>query len=130
MAADSDFGKRLRVLRRRNPNDITLADVADHLGCSVAYVSAIERGKRNPPSNERIRSLLQFLGEESVTDEMIELAVLARKSVEIPIDGKNPKLTSLLLGLARRTESGGLKGGDPLLDEITRLLEENEDGLG
>ena len=79
------------------------------------------------PSNEKIRLLLSFLGEESELDEMLELAVLARKSIEIPVEGTSAKCANMLLGLARRIEDGGLQDDDPLLGEFQRLLEKEKD---
>jgi transcriptional regulator with XRE-family HTH domain len=42
-----ELGERVRTARRER--GLTQEDLADALGISVAYVSLIERGGRNPP---------------------------------------------------------------------------------
>lgn len=116
------FGRELRKLRRRNERTVSLADLADVMDCSVTYMSAIERDERNPPSNPKIQSLLRFLGEEEEIPRMLDLAVRARKSIDIPIDGTSDKWASVLFGLARRSEEGRLKADDSLAEQIEELL--------
>jgi transcriptional regulator with XRE-family HTH domain len=41
------FAARLRTARRAR--DMTLADIASYLGCSVSYVSDVESGNRTAP---------------------------------------------------------------------------------
>lgn len=41
------LGEKIRMMRRRN--GLTQESLADSLDISVAYVSLIERGGRNPP---------------------------------------------------------------------------------
>lgn len=125
MGDSNEFGRELRKLRRSNKDVISLADIADVVDCSVTYISAIERGERNPPSNEKIKRILAFLGCEEEYSRMIELAVKARRAVEIPVDGSNPQWTNVLLGLARRSEEG-MDVNDPLIAQLNALLEKEE----
>lgn len=124
--SEETFGTELRRMRRSNPAGISLADVADVAECSITYISAIERGERNPPSNEKIRRILKFLGFEDQVDRMIALAINARKAVEIPTDGTSANWTHVLLGLARKSEQG-LRDDDPLVTKIRELLESDDE---
>lgn len=121
------FGRELRRLRRQKNPSVSLADLADAIGCSITYISAIERGERNPPSSVKIKQLLSFLGEEPQFGYMSELALRARQAVEIPIDTTNNKLTDVLFSLARRSEEGSLAGNESLLDRLASLLKEDEE---
>lgn len=119
------FGGALRQLRRRNPRNVSLADLADEIDCSVTYLSAIERNERNPPSNAKIEKLLKYLGEEAELDRMLELAVGARRCIEIPIDGTKKHLVPMLAGLARRIEQGDFTKDDPLFKLLEKYTEKD-----
>lgn len=54
----SDFGRRLRQIRRRK--DLTQEQIAAITGLSVEFISSIERG-RNAPSFETIEKLAKVL---------------------------------------------------------------------
>jgi transcriptional regulator with XRE-family HTH domain len=116
---DARFGCDLRRLRRQAGR--SLADLADVLGCSIAYVSAVERGQKNPPSPKDIRRLLVFLDQESEYPKMLCLAVKARQSVEIPVNDKSEEVTDMLVALARRCDEGSLT--DEVVEEIRKILE-------
>lgn len=124
MGSNESFGRELRRLRRSHPSTISLADMAKQIDCSITYLSAIERDDRNPPSNEKIAKLLKYLDAEAELPRMLQLAVQARKAVEIPVDGTSNKIAHVLLGLARRREEGGLGDDDPLVQELEKLLNE------
>ena len=72
MKKKSLFGEELRRLRRAK--EMSLADLADAIGCSIVFISDVERGKRNPPSPQKIRTLLATMGEERRFSEMLLLA--------------------------------------------------------
>ncbi|HEY1191895.1 MAG TPA: helix-turn-helix transcriptional regulator [Gemmata sp.] len=100
----SPFGEMLRRLRR--DADLTLVDLAATLGVSVAYMSAIERGTRNPPSARDIQHLLVRLGCPERFTEMNRLAMAARRFIEIPLEGSGEDVADMLMALARRREEG------------------------
>jgi transcriptional regulator with XRE-family HTH domain len=54
------FGETLR--RIRTEKGATLAQIAKCLGVSVPYLSDIERGRRGPLNNKRIRQVAVFCG--------------------------------------------------------------------
>ena len=52
------FGRRVRELRRER--GLLLKDMAAHLGVSVAYLSALERGERGKPTWTLLQGVLQY----------------------------------------------------------------------
>lgn len=119
-----EFGKALRVLRRRNENNYTLEDLAQQVDCSITYLSAIERGDRNPMSVSKLMKLLKFLGEESEAERMIELTLNARESIEFHMDRNSKQWTDVLVALARRSEEGNLD------DETAKKIQDILDKQG
>jgi transcriptional regulator with XRE-family HTH domain len=94
------FASELRRLRRENGLD--LVDLAVAAGVSVSYVSEIERGTRNPPTNAAIAAMLGRVGASSELDRMLKLAAAARKSIDIPVnDDTADSLTDMLVALQR-----------------------------
>lgn len=54
------FGSYLR--RKREEQELTLAELAEKLGISVAYLSRIERDRENAPKDELIQKICKALG--------------------------------------------------------------------
>jgi transcriptional regulator with XRE-family HTH domain len=116
------FGEELRRLRRAK--EMSLADLADAIGCSIVFISDVERGKRNPPSPEKIRKLLATMGEEVRFSEMLKLAARSRQSIEIPVEDKDDQVADMLVALARRCDEGSLD--DELARRIKDILDREE----
>ncbi len=64
------FGKRLRELRR--DQGLSQRGLADRAGIDFTYLSKIENGRMEPPSEEVIRRVAEELGADA--DELIVLA--------------------------------------------------------
>ena len=76
---DTTFGQRLRQLRQEK--QVRQGELAERFAISPAYLSDIERGKRNPPADSVIRQWagLLDLGEaDELGDELVELAARDR----------------------------------------------------
>lgn len=95
------FASELRRLRREQGLD--LVDLAEAAGVSVSYVSEIERGTRNPPTNAAIVSMLDRMDAADQIDRMLKLAVASRKSVDIPVNDDTAELTTDMLVALQRT---------------------------
>lgn len=91
------FGQRLRLLREAAKK--SLKEVADVLNCSVVYVSDIERGRRNPPSPEKIAKMAEVIS--APVRELLDLANKERGRVELDLEGASPNLEEAGLVLAR-----------------------------
>ncbi|MBT9431048.1 helix-turn-helix transcriptional regulator [Candidatus Sodalis endolongispinus] len=98
----SNLGKYLRKLRI--DHDMNLRDVADCLGVSAAYVSAIERGKRAAPAPfiESIANHFKIKGE--ALEEFKKLADLSQPSIKINLIKVNEQTKEVFLFFARKLE--------------------------
>ena len=111
------FGDRMRKLR--SERGITLKEMAEALGVSSAYLSALEHGKRGRPGWHLIQRILAYFN--IIWDEADEVVRLARTShprITIDTSGLDPKATELANRLA--DEIGKLDA--ITLDELLAIL--------
>jgi transcriptional regulator with XRE-family HTH domain len=95
------FGLKLREMREAR--GATLRDMADAVGVSAAYLSALEHGRRPRPTPARLDQICAFFG--VIWDEAEDLKDLARLSnprVTIDTAGLSPDATQLANRLAQR----------------------------
>ena len=93
------FGRRVRELRAQK--GITLAQMAQGLGVTPAYLSALEHGKRGKPTGFPLHRMITFFN--VIWDEAEELQRLAEMSdpkVTIDTGGLLPEATELTNRLA------------------------------
>jgi len=113
------FGQRVRALREAR--GMSLAQMAEGLGVSPAYLSALEHGKRGRPTFTLIQGAIHLLGviwDEA--DELVRLADLSHPRVVIDTAGLDPEATLFANRLAR--EIGLLEGED--LHRLAVVLDE------
>lgn len=94
------FGLRLRSLRK--DKGVTLAQMAEALNISSAYLSALEHGKRGRPSWYLVQRIIAYFN--VIWDDAEHLAELARLShprIAIDTAGLSPTATELANRLAR-----------------------------
>lgn len=111
------FGDRMRKLR--NERGVTLKEMAEALGVSSAYLSALEHGKRGRPGWHLIQRILAYFNiiwDEA--DEVVRLARISHPRIAIDTSGLNPKATELANRLA--DEIGKLDAAT--LDELLATL--------
>ena len=95
------FGHRLRQLREAR--GLQLKAMAEALGVSPAYLSALEHGKRGRPTHAMVVAICAYLN--IIWDEADELTRLARIShprVTVDTSGLSPRATELANLLAER----------------------------
>lgn len=95
------FGVRLRQLRAER--GIALKQMAETLGVSAAYLSALEHGRRGRPTHAMvvaICALLNIIWDEA--DELHRLARLSHPRVTVDTAGLSPAATELANLLAER----------------------------
>jgi transcriptional regulator with XRE-family HTH domain len=107
------FGERLRQLREQR--GVTLKDMAESLGVSAAYLSALEHGKRGRPSWRLVQGIIAYFN--IIWDDAEELANLARIS--------HPKITIDTAGLS----PGATELANRLSQDIGRLEDEKIQSL-
>ena len=112
------FGETMRKLRAER--GITLKEMADAIGVSSAYLSALEHGKRGRPGWHLIQRILSFFN--IIWDDAEEVMRLARIS--------HPRVTIDTSGLSSKaTELANLLADDiakldaAALDELLQVLE-------
>lgn len=94
------FGLRLRELRREK--GVSQKEMAEALGVSAAYLSALEHGQRGIPTWVMIQKMIGYFN--IIWDEAEEFGRLAEAShprVVIDTSGLSPRATELANLLAR-----------------------------
>jgi transcriptional regulator with XRE-family HTH domain len=112
------FGDRIRKLRAER--GITLKEMADGLGVSSAYLSALEHGKRGRPGWHLIQRILSFFNIIwDDAEEVVRLARISHPRITIDTSGLNPKATELANRLA--AEIGRLDAA--VLEELLSIVD-------
>jgi transcriptional regulator with XRE-family HTH domain len=112
------FGEAVRRLRAER--GVTQRQMAEALGVSPAYLSALEHGKRSEPSWEFIQRVIGYFN--IIWDEAEELQLLAglsRPKVTIDTAGLTPKATEI----ANRLAAVMARLEPQTLDDIGKLIE-------
>ncbi len=112
------FGDRMRKLRAER--GITLKEMADGIGVSSAYLSALEHGKRGRPGWHLIQRILAYFNiiwDEA--EEVVRLARISHPRITIDTSGLSPRATELANRLA--DEIGKLD--QATLEELLAALE-------
>lgn len=115
------FGRRVRELREQR--GITLAQMAEGLGVTSAYLSALEHGKRGRPTFTLIQGAIHLLGviwDEA--DELVRLADLSHPRVVIDTAGLDSEATLFANRLSREIASLRLED----LERLGAVLDEAE----
>ena len=98
------FGRRVRELRAQK--GITLAQMAQGLGVTPAYLSALEHGKRGRPTFTLIQGTIHLLGviwDEA--DALVRLADLSHPRVTVDTAGLDAEATLFANRLAREIDA-------------------------
>jgi transcriptional regulator with XRE-family HTH domain len=112
------FGDRMRRLRAER--GVTLKEMADAIGVSSAYLSALEHGKRGRPGWHLIQRILTFFNIIwDDAEEVVRLARISHPRITIDTSGLNPRATELANRLA--DEISRLDGAS--LDELLGVLD-------
>jgi transcriptional regulator with XRE-family HTH domain len=112
------FGDRMRKLRAER--GITLKEMADGLGVSSAYLSALEHGKRGRPGWHLIQRILTFFNIIwDDAEDVVRLARISHPRITIDTSGLSPRATELANRLA--DDIGRLDAA--ALDELLSVLD-------
>ena len=113
------LGKKLRDLRAQR--NISLKEMAEAIGVSAAYLSALEHGNRGKPTWFLLQRMIQFFN--IIWDEAEELQRLSELSdprVSIHTAGMEPQATELANRLARDIGSLSVEDLNALNAELMR----------
>lgn len=93
----TDFGKTVR--KARLDTDETLATMAESLGISPAFLSALETGRKNI-SEEWVKKITNFFRDKGVEVKKLgEFADISNKNISLA--GCDPQKQMLIAGFAR-----------------------------
>lgn len=112
------FGERMRKLRAER--GITLLEMAEAIGVSAAYLSALEHGKRGRPGWHLIQRIIAYFNviwDEA--EEVVRLAHISHPRIVIDTAGLSPKATELANRLADEVS----KLDETALSEMLSLLD-------
>lgn len=117
----TNFGKELRKLRI--DNDELLKNMADKLGVTISYLSAVEHGKREVPDDwiDTISELYQLSDAEK--DNLEDLAYMSKNKVSIDLLEVNDKKKNTALAFARKFDNLS----DEEINKINKILNNKED---
>lgn len=116
----TSFGKELR--RARRLAELTLKQLAEAGGISVAQVSGIEHGDRNPPGRAIIAKWLEMAGCPERLKEFLTLANQATKRITVEADcARGEEQTNIVFALARQYEEQGFT--DEQLAQLRKIIE-------
>lgn len=93
------FGERMRKLRAERK--VTLKEMAEEIGVSSAYLSALEHGKRGRPGwhlLQRIISYFNIIWDDA--EDVVRLARISHPRIVIDTSGLEPSATELANRLA------------------------------
>jgi len=93
------FGERIRQLRQQK--QVTMKEMAEAIGVSPAYLSALEHGNRGRPSwylLQRTISYFNIIWDDA--EELVKLARLSHPKITIDTSGLSPQATELANRLA------------------------------
>ena len=111
------FGEAIRALRRKR--GISQKQMAEAIGVSAAYLSALEHGKRGLPSWELLQRIIGYFNiiwDEA--EELQKLASLSNPRVVIDTSGLSAEATALANLLAGRIRDLDKKQIRALLDGV------------
>jgi transcriptional regulator with XRE-family HTH domain len=111
------FGEKVRELREAR--GVTLKQMAEDLGVSSAYFSALEHGHRGRPGSglvQQICGYFELMWDDA--EELKRLAELSHPRVTVDTAGLSPKATQLANLLAERIDSLDEETLDWILAEI------------
>lgn len=112
------FGEKLRELRRSR--GMTQKELADAIGVTPAYLSALEHGQRGRPSFDLLQRIIghfHIIWDEA--EELFRLAESSHPKVVLDTAGLPPAYT----GFANRLAQQIRKLPPDVIDEMDKLLE-------
>lgn len=109
------FGDFIRKKRLADPRELTMQDVADHLGYTIQYISAVENRYKRPFVGEKLGMLAEFLKlSEEDTATMFDLA--SRETRDVPYDIEDTLMYEdvgdLIRYATRQSKAGFIKEED------------------
>lgn len=119
------FGEKLRDLRAER--GISQKDMAEAIGVSAAYLSALEHGKRGQPTWDKLQRIIQYFNiiwDEA--EELQRLAMISDPRVTIDTGGLSPAATELANLLAMRIREIDTDTANDMIRQLKALPEKRK----
>jgi transcriptional regulator with XRE-family HTH domain len=119
------FGEKLRDLRAER--GISQKDMAEAIGVSAAYLSALEHGKRGQPTWDKLQRIIQYFNiiwDEA--EELQRLAMISDPRVTIDTGGLSPAATELANLLAMRIREIDAHTANDMIRQLKALPEKRK----
>jgi transcriptional regulator with XRE-family HTH domain len=119
------FGEKLRDLRAER--GISQKDMAEAIGVSAAYLSALEHGKRGQPTWDKLQRIIQYFNiiwDEA--EELQRLAMISDPRVTIDTGGLSPAATELTNLLAMRIREIDADTANDMIRQLKALPEKRK----
>ena len=96
------FGLKLRAMRKER--GVLLKDMAEEIGVSPTYLSALEHGRRGRPNWVFVQRVIAYFNViwDDDAEELMRLADLSHPRIAIMTAGLSPEATALANRLAKR----------------------------
>lgn len=118
------FGELLKQMRLKK--DISLRKLAEEIGVAAPYLSDVEKGRRNPLSEEKMRKVIEVLQLSSdESNELFDRAASERKDTVAPDISAYVSDHESVRAALRKAKSMNL-GDDDWLRIIEKMEEEND----
>lgn len=109
------FGDYIRKKRLDDPRELTMQNIADHLGISLSYMSGIENRRKPPFGGDKLEQLARYLRlSDEDTALMFDLA--GRETREVPYDIEDTFMYEEIGEMARyalrQSKAGFIKEAD------------------
>lgn len=118
------FGERMRNLR--GERGVTLKQMAEAIGVSSAYLSALEHGKRGRPSWHLVQRIIAYFNVIwDDAEDIVKLARISHPRITIDTSGLSPKATEL----ANRLADDIARLDQATLDDIAAALDRRRQKL-
>jgi hypothetical protein len=121
------LGDYLRKLRIRNQQ--ILKNMADELGVSSAFLSAVENGKKNMPESWYAILHEHYSLDDAEMEELRQAAMESQKTISLNLNNASETNRQLAVSFARQFDSIDEIFGKQLL-QILRKRKERGDGGG
>ena len=113
--ANMRFGDYIRKKRLEDSRELTMQNIADHLGISLSYMSAIENHRKPPFDGQKLEQLAKYLNlSDNEAALMFDLACKESRGVPYDIEDVflNTKIGEMARYALRLSKAGLLKKSD------------------
>ncbi|MCD7722657.1 MAG: helix-turn-helix domain-containing protein [Clostridiales bacterium] len=118
----TNIGKFLRKLRIDNGE--ILKDMAEALGVSSSFLSAVENGKKKMPASWTTKLAELYSFNEAQSEELHEAVIDTNNAIELNLQNATPNNRALAISFAREFDSLDYETSKKILEILKRRKED------